>query len=267
MTPYSIILFLHVGGALGFFFALGLEWVCYRELRRAKTAEKALEWMTVARLLRRVYPVSAATLLITGVYLATSWGEQPWILVGLASLVILAVVGAAITGPRMRALGGATAQAAGPVSATIRRRLHDPLLRLSLHVRLAVAIAVVYLMTVKPGLGDSLGAVGVAAFLGMATSLLRRSGSRSVEPGGRVECGSSLDSVPRAGRKSGAGPRERDHLLALAEEIDALHSGKPATDHGTRRFSTAPSCAGSSTMASDAGFSLRARQTKGRASD
>jgi hypothetical protein len=48
MNDYSITLFLHIVGALGFFVALGLEWTSLRQLRRATTAEHLREWLRVS---------------------------------------------------------------------------------------------------------------------------------------------------------------------------------------------------------------------------
>ena len=39
MNDYSIALFLHIVGALGFFVALGLEWTGLRQIRSAMTLE------------------------------------------------------------------------------------------------------------------------------------------------------------------------------------------------------------------------------------
>jgi hypothetical protein len=54
MNDYSIVLFVHIVGALGFFVALGVEWLSLRHLRRATTAEQVREWIRVSTGVRRL---------------------------------------------------------------------------------------------------------------------------------------------------------------------------------------------------------------------
>ena len=64
----------------------------------------------------------------------------------------------------------------GPPSPALRQLLHDPLLVISLQTRVAIALGIVFLMTVKPDLRGSLLAIVIAAMLGLASALpiLRR---------------------------------------------------------------------------------------------
>lgn len=172
MTFYSIALFLHIVGALGLFVALGLEWVSLLYLRRATTIEQAREWLSVLGLLRWVGPTSMGIILLPGFYMmATVWRGAAWIGVALAAMILLAVIGAAVTGPRMATIGRAVATESGSLSLAFRQRLHDPFLWASIQIRVAIALGIVFLMTVKPGLGGALLTVGVALILGLASAL------------------------------------------------------------------------------------------------
>jgi hypothetical protein len=172
MSLYAIAVFLHIVGALGLFAALGLEWASLLNLRRATAAGQAREWVRVLASLRTVAGPAALTILVTGIYLtATRWGGQGWIGVGLGGLVLIAVLGATLTGRRTGAIARAVASEAGAVSAALGDRLRDPVLMLSAWLRTALALGIVFVMSTKPSGAGALTAVGVALGLGFAASL------------------------------------------------------------------------------------------------
>jgi hypothetical protein len=171
MNAYSIALFLHIVGALALFATFGLEGFALFSLRRAATAEQVRAWASVFGLLRRLWPASLGLLLLAGLYMtATTWGWQPWILTGLATMLLLPIVGAR-SGLRLAAVGRALAGERGPLPAETRAQLSDPFLAASYHVRLAAALGIVFLMTVKPELLGSLVTIGVALIAGLTLAL------------------------------------------------------------------------------------------------
>ena len=186
MNFYSIALFLHILGALGFFVALGLEWTSLRRMRGATTFEQVREWMGIANGAQRVGMPSMLLILISGFYMmATAWGGVAWIIVALGTLVLLVALGLALTGPRMAAIGRAVTGEHGPVSVTLHSLLHDPILWISMQTRAALALGIVFLMTVKPELGGALLTTGVAIVIGLASGLPVRGGKRvQEEPAG-----------------------------------------------------------------------------------
>jgi hypothetical protein len=172
MNLYAIALFLHIVGALGLFIALGLEWMSVQYLRRATTAEQVREWISVVAWTRRLGPISLAVILLPGVYMtATAWRGAAWIVVALAAIVLMAVLGATLTGLRMPAIGRAAAAESGLVSDALRHRLRDPFLWTSVQTRAAIALGIVFLMTVKPDLDGALLVMGVAIVIGLASTL------------------------------------------------------------------------------------------------
>src|SRR6266498_5345349 len=176
MTDYAIALFLHIVGALGLFVALGLEWTSLLLLRRATTSEQVRERMRIASGVRGVSGAALATLLVSGVYLtATVWGGVAWIGVALGAMVLMALLGAALSGPRLAAIGRAVEH--GSLAP-----LPDPLLWVSIQIRLAVALGIVFLMTVKPNLTGSLLAIVLAAVLGLIAALPAVAAGRSKQP-------------------------------------------------------------------------------------
>jgi hypothetical protein len=172
MTNYSIALFLHIVGALGFFVALGLEWISLRHLRRATTVEQVRTWIRVPTELGLVGMVAMVMLLAAGVYMMiTVWGGKAWILVSLGALVPMSILGMAVSKRRMAAIERAPAAEHGTISPDLHPLLRDPLLRLSMQTRVAIALGIVFLMTIKPGLIESLLTIGVATIVGLASSI------------------------------------------------------------------------------------------------
>jgi hypothetical protein len=178
---YPLVLFLHILGALGLIAALTLEAIGLRGLRRAVRSEDALMWLGISRgLVLRLAPASLGLILVTGLYMtATSWGAKGWILVALASLVLLAVVGALWTGIRMARIGPAVGRASGPLSDELKARLRDPLLVTSIRTRVALVLGIAFLMTVKPSAVASLGVIAVAAVIGVLAGQIPSRRSRN----------------------------------------------------------------------------------------
>ncbi len=187
MSLYTIALFVHVMGALGMFAALGIEWAVAGPLQRAADVAQVRPLITVLRSLRRVAGPSAATILVTGIYMVamSSSGRQPWIGLGLLGLVLLALLGGGVTGRRMAAIAR-DFDAALAKGDSLRFRFEDPVLVVSLRLRTTVATGIVFLMTSKPAAGLALTAMGAAVALGLAWSVpvlgRRRSAGAELAP-------------------------------------------------------------------------------------
>jgi hypothetical protein len=172
MNDYSIALFLHIVGALGFFTALGLEWTSLYRLQRATSIEQVREWLHVSTGMGRVGMASMLVILGSGFYMmATVWGGVAWIGVTLGTLVLLAILTVALTRRRMAAIEQAVAGAENGASASLYSLLQHPALRIAIQMRVAVALGIVFLMTVKPDLSGSLLTIGAAAGLGLISAL------------------------------------------------------------------------------------------------
>jgi hypothetical protein len=175
VSVYTISLFLHIVGALGLFAVLSVEWAGLAQLRRAAGVAQARE---SARLLagpRAVGGPASLLILVTGIHMtATRWGPQGWIVVGLAGMVIIAVLSIAVSGRRTAAIARVLPTEDGPIPAAVRQRLQDPVLPLALRVRTALFLGVVFLMATEPGTGISLTALAVAAIAGVAAALAAR---------------------------------------------------------------------------------------------
>lgn len=171
MNIYTIVKFLHIAGAMAFFMALGLEWLSLRQLRAAVSANQVREWMRITSSARRLAGASMLAILIAGFYMmAAAKMGAAWVMVGFWSLVLLGLLSAILTGRPLGAIRRAVQEANGPAS-TLSKLTHDARLWLSIRLRVSIALGVVFIMTVKPGLGVSLLSIGIAILLGLASAL------------------------------------------------------------------------------------------------
>ena len=172
MSNYSIALFLHVVGALGFFVVLGLEWIGLSQIRRAMLPEEVRAILGMLKRTDRLGFVSMLTTVITGIYmLLTVWGYVAWILVVLGALVLEIVLFVVLSRPRMAAMEQALATEKRSVSQTFQTLVNHPILWISVQTRVAIILGIILLKFTKPDLGGSLLTIGVAIVLGLASAL------------------------------------------------------------------------------------------------
>ena len=172
MNDYSIALFLHIVGALGYIVALSLEWTGLRQIRSATPSAQVRAWMGIFKSASKVGFASMLTTVISGIYMVlTEEGGAAWVFVTLGALVLLIVLSAALTAPRMEAIGQALAAENGAVSKTFHSLANHPLLWVSVQTRVAIVLGIVFLKAAKPDLGGSLLTIGVAIALGIASAL------------------------------------------------------------------------------------------------
>jgi uncharacterized membrane protein len=184
MTLYALILFSHVAGAFFLFAGLGLEWLAVGYLRRNLDGSQTDSWIHLARVAARFYGPALGVVLFSGGYLASKMGgNQGWILVSFITLLVIGILGAVFTGPRVRAIWKVSKENPARTSAVFQNRLHDPVLLASVRLRIALVFGVVLLMVSKPSTRLSLVSIAAAAALGMIMSLpaWRRSGIQSAK--------------------------------------------------------------------------------------
>ena len=172
MNDYSIALFLHIVGALGYIVALSLEWTGLRQIRSAVTPEHVRSWMGIFKKIRKMGFAAMLTTVITGIYMMlTDVGGEAWIIVTMGSLALVIALSQVLTAPRMAAIGRTLATEKGLFSPTYRSLVTNPLLWISIQTRVAIALAIVFLKTVQPDVGGSLLTVGAAIVLGFVSAL------------------------------------------------------------------------------------------------
>ena len=175
MSIYTIVLFLHVSGAIGYFVSIGTWLFGLVSLRRAQRVEQVRALVHLVGLSGPLFGISVLLILAAGLYMAfTAWSLQTgWIAVALVSLVLMAPLGTALIEPRRRAIERLAREVPdGPLPQSLEQRIYDPVLFTALQTIAALLFGIVFLMTTKPSLAGSLIVIVVALALGLASGLL-----------------------------------------------------------------------------------------------
>jgi hypothetical protein len=161
-----LVLFIHICAAMGIFGAAAIEGASLLALNRAGASPTALQGFGLAR---RLGSLSFALILLSGIFLTqTVWGWQTaWISVAMSSLVVMVLIGATVTRRAMARLRTT------PDAIDVRDALVASFL-----TRAGILIGIVFLMTVKPPLQESLIAISAATGIGFLAGL--PSGRRQV---------------------------------------------------------------------------------------
>ena len=177
----DIALFFHICGVLTLVVSAVLEVTSLSRMRRTRTTSVARAWASLNRPLEVTFPLSVIVILASGLYMLHEdpnfRAAQPWAMTVLVLLVVLAILGAAFNGRRMQRILEALEHAPdGPVPANIEQQIRDPYLLTSIHAMSVAILGAVLLMTVKPGLRDSIIIAVISLILGAlsAQPILRR---------------------------------------------------------------------------------------------
>jgi hypothetical protein len=172
MNIYSIALFLHVVGALGFFVVLGIEWMGLWQIRSAATPEEARAILGLVKRTTGLGIASILTTIVTGIYmLLTVWGAVAWILVVLGALASEIALFVTLTAPRIAAIRQALVTEKRSLSPAFQALINHPMIWISMQTRVAIILGIVFLKFAKPGLGASLLIVVAAIVLGLGSAL------------------------------------------------------------------------------------------------
>jgi hypothetical protein len=173
MTIYSLVLFIHVVSAIGMFIALAAEGPIVFRIRFAQSVEEARFFTRAFQRLRVIAIPSFAGVLVAGMYMASKWGKGFfWIPLALGATLLIMLIGGLVTGIRMARLRKVLSGTENNVSIEALSALtRDSALLLSYGLRMGLGLGIVFLMTAKPDLLGSLGALAagcVAGLLGFA---------------------------------------------------------------------------------------------------
>jgi hypothetical protein len=179
----SNLLFIHVVGAMGIFVALGMEALALAQLRRAADSAAARAALAALGAAQRVGGPSMLLLVLSGLYLATAYWrwEGAWIGLGFLGLVSIGAIGGLMTGRNVNRL-----RKGRETSATVTSLAEvAPTFWASFVIRAALLVAVVFLMTAKPGPVGSLAALGTAVAAGLIMSRTGRRADVALASGAR----------------------------------------------------------------------------------
>ena len=178
MNTYHYVLYVHL---LSLFVGVGAASVllaCLLQLRAARTLEQAVPWGMMAGKVGKFFPIAILGLFGTGAYMTSettfpwTWSTS-WIEVGIAALVVLTVQGAGIgerTGHKLQA--AMMANGPGPLGPEARRMALHPGLWVVEFTNIGIVFGVVWNMTEKPGLGESIAAVLIGYAVGAVLARL-----------------------------------------------------------------------------------------------
>ncbi len=170
MSLYTLVLFLHVSGAIGAFVSIGIWLFGLTALRRAQRVEqvRAIAWLIIVASPLMVF--SVLLIAIAGFNMALStWGLQtPWIAVAIVSFVLIAPVGPFVLDARMRIILAEVREVpGGPIPGTLYVRTHDPILGTAAQTLATILLGIVFLMTNKPALVTAIIVMGIALACGL----------------------------------------------------------------------------------------------------
>jgi uncharacterized membrane protein len=175
VSLYTVILFLHIVGAIGYFLGIGLWLFILLSWRRTQCVEQVRSLLHLNDLSAPFAAASAVLLLGTGLSLAlTAWSLlTSWILVALISLLMVPT-SAALIAPRRSAIVKQLAREVpgGELSRALEQHLDDPVLATACTTVLTLLLGLVFLITTKPNLAGSLIVMLIALLLGLAADAL-----------------------------------------------------------------------------------------------
>lgn len=172
---YSFALLVHILGAVGLFSAVSLIVIAFVRMRQARTLEQLSEWVAVAQFAGKSLMFIGLLILAPALYMVTmSWGfTTPWVVAALLNFVVLAIIGAAVSGGTIQRVSALVRTAPpGQVPNIIRTQLLARRHWLAEGIRMMLLIGMVCLMTLKPDLRFSLLILLGAIFAGLLLGLL-----------------------------------------------------------------------------------------------
>lgn len=185
MDLYNVALFVHVLGAIvlvgmGFFMPILMG-----ALQRTPTVTGVREWAKVLHAVAKLGNPAAVLTLLTGLFM--TWQEwsfaEGWIIVSLVLFVIAGGIAGGVLDPELKKLQTAAAEAPdGPVTKDLRDMAKVPRIHTFESLLFGVDLAIVFLMTNKPGLVGALIATLIGVGFGAARIAMasRRHGESAV---------------------------------------------------------------------------------------
>jgi len=170
-TLYLALKLIHVFAALALFAAEGVGTVALLQARRAKDFVGLGAALVLLKAIGPLGKLAPPLLLLTGLALmVTTWGFRiAWADLALGIFLLVFVGSKRLDPPWQAALGREMRAGQGPLTPAVRALLEDRGYSAWLALRSGLALGLVFLMTVKPGL--LVGVAGVAALAALRVYL------------------------------------------------------------------------------------------------
>jgi hypothetical protein len=174
MSAYIIALFVHVIGTCGMFAGFGTWFLSLMALRRTERVEQVRTITMVLAVAHSVGAYSVALVIVPGVYMAlTRWSLQTsWIVVSIAGVLLAAPIGSTLIERRVKALGAMAREASdGALSPELAARTRDPVLGTAMHTNALLVVGIIFLMTIKPPVLESIITMAGALAMGLLSGI------------------------------------------------------------------------------------------------
>jgi hypothetical protein len=181
MTIYFTVLFIHVVSVIGLFIALAAEGAIFFRIRSARSVDEMHFFVAAFQRLRILAIPSFLGILVGGLYLASKWGRGTfWIPSALGATLLIMLIGGLVTGKRIAQLKKVLSSPENDVFIeALSAVTKDTALLLSYGLRVGLGLGIVFLMTAKPGLPGSLGALVAGCVAGsLGAAWMRRASNR-----------------------------------------------------------------------------------------
>ena len=189
MTNYQIALSVHLLALLAATAASAIVHLAAARRAAAPSLGAAMEWGRLIGSTSRVFPIAVVTLVATGAYMVVGrwqWSAG-WVTAGLCGAFLLLVSGA-VVGRR----GAAEARASIERLTQAGRDLPndvppDRVMALLAEANTGLALAIVLVMTMKPGLAASLAVLAIGAALGAYRAVARDDARATMPESSEIE--------------------------------------------------------------------------------
>jgi hypothetical protein len=167
MSLYTLLLFVHISAAVCLFSGMGIWLFGIAAITRATQVEQIRTLADLLLMVRLVVPASALLVIAAGVAMTRSF-QTGWIVVALGSLGIIGPIGTWVVDPRVRAIANlAHVLPDGSAPRILGERAHDRVLRMAIHMLVAMLFGILFLMTTKPSLVSGLAVMVISALVGL----------------------------------------------------------------------------------------------------
>jgi hypothetical protein len=183
----SLVLFTHVVGVIALFAALILEWLGLDAIRHSVTRAEGMAWVRLSVAVPRVLAIALGATVLSGFYLGSRLGMlgSSWMLPSYGALLLIGLSGGLMARPLVRTLRLAVRDPSDRTFRAVQASASGWLARVSVRIRAALALAIVYLMIGKPDVGIALIVIGIALVSALVASLPKRQAGSAVMHGSR----------------------------------------------------------------------------------
>lgn len=158
MTTYSILNFIHVASSIAIIVATALERIMLMNLMKTSYHEQFRIWKDLQSLPLKIGLPALVTSFLTGIYLAiTMWPQSPWVWPSIIAVFLVAL--ATITSP-----------SSSRKAANMEQELTAVWGKLwfSLQLRIGLLMGILFIMVIKPTLGESVASLVLWTLVAMA---------------------------------------------------------------------------------------------------